>query len=270
MTYTPLNFFVPGAQKAGTTYLCKYLAKHPQVCLTEPKEPLFFTKAVTPESLEEYARSCLGKRAQADGVRYVGDGSTSYFQSELALSNIMTYAAEQKKAIICLRQPVAKAVSFYMHLFQRKHITGRERIIDLTHPARSVYISSAYAKAAKAWIDAFGRRNILFLKFDLLLQSPGEFLNAATRFLKIDPIDEAAVSARPINMGYKVRARHDFYEPLARKKHKPLPDWQTLPRIYRQELELLQAYFLPDIKATAKLTGLDLSDWTALPEEFAA
>ena len=39
---TPLpNFLVIGAQKCGTTALCAVLGRHPDVFMTEPKEPLF-------------------------------------------------------------------------------------------------------------------------------------------------------------------------------------------------------------------------------------
>ncbi|GAB4529545.1 MAG: hypothetical protein Tsb0010_11610 [Parvularculaceae bacterium] len=140
----------------------------------------------------------------------------------------------------------------------------------MTHPTRSIFASGLYARAVQAWIDALGRRNILFLKFDLLIESPVKFVNAATRFLKIDPIDEEAINRKPINKGYNVRARHDFFESPTLGKYRQLPDWQTHPRIFRHELELLQAYFLPDIEATARATGLDLSDWMILPEDFSA
>ena len=36
------NFFIVGAQKAGTTSLHHYLGKHPQVFMSRVKEPHFF------------------------------------------------------------------------------------------------------------------------------------------------------------------------------------------------------------------------------------
>jgi len=38
------NLFVIGAMKSGTTSLHSYLAAHPQVFMSTPKEPRFFTK----------------------------------------------------------------------------------------------------------------------------------------------------------------------------------------------------------------------------------
>src|SRR5258708_3869696 len=36
------NFLIPGAAKSGTTSLFSYLAQHPQVFVSRPKEPKFF------------------------------------------------------------------------------------------------------------------------------------------------------------------------------------------------------------------------------------
>ena len=36
------NFFIVGAQKAGTTSLYHYLNQHPQVYMSPIKEPFFF------------------------------------------------------------------------------------------------------------------------------------------------------------------------------------------------------------------------------------
>ena len=36
------NFFIVGAQKAGTTSLYQYLNQHPQVYMSPRKEPHFF------------------------------------------------------------------------------------------------------------------------------------------------------------------------------------------------------------------------------------
>ena len=268
MAYVPPNLFVPGTHKAGTTFLCSHLAEHPQICFAKPKEPMFFTGRITDASLEEYGNAFYGARATAAGVRYIGEGSTTYFQNPKALAAILEHAAKDLKAIVCLRQPVSKSVSFFMHLFKQKHITGRERIVDFTHPQRSVYVSGKYADAAEAWISALGRDNILFLKFDTLIASPDIFVGDATRFLGIDPVNQENISTKRINIGYNIRLRHDFIESAPRGRRNPLPDWQTYPRIYRHELELLQAYFAPDIERTAKVTGLDLSDWMQMPTDF--
>jgi len=51
------NFFVIGAMKSGTTSLCDLLAEHPDVFVSNPKEPGFFSIAdPTAEQLRAYER----------------------------------------------------------------------------------------------------------------------------------------------------------------------------------------------------------------------
>jgi hypothetical protein len=40
---TVANTYLIGAQKAGTTYLAALLDQRPDVCVSDPKEPQFFT-----------------------------------------------------------------------------------------------------------------------------------------------------------------------------------------------------------------------------------
>lgn len=37
-----VDFFLAGAPKCGTTAMSKYLAEHPNICVSAPKEPFFF------------------------------------------------------------------------------------------------------------------------------------------------------------------------------------------------------------------------------------
>ncbi len=50
------NLFVVGAPKCGTTSLHYYLAQHPEIFMSNPKEPYFFGKdnISTPFPLEMY------------------------------------------------------------------------------------------------------------------------------------------------------------------------------------------------------------------------
>jgi hypothetical protein len=38
------DFFVVGAPRCGSTAFCRYLAKHPAICFSRPKEPHYFTR----------------------------------------------------------------------------------------------------------------------------------------------------------------------------------------------------------------------------------
>ena len=67
------NYFVIGAPKAGTTSLCSHLGAHPDVFMSDPKEPQFFSHNLH-RGYEWYASLF----ESASGHAAVGEGSTTY------------------------------------------------------------------------------------------------------------------------------------------------------------------------------------------------
>ena len=59
------NFFIVGAQKAGTTSLYHYLNQHPQVYMSPVKEPFFFDHEL--DSRGEVVEREFGGRRQPHG-----------------------------------------------------------------------------------------------------------------------------------------------------------------------------------------------------------
>lgn len=110
------NFFVIGAPKAGTTAMCEYLRYHPRVYVSHPKETFFW--AIDMPGL----RSQLGINTLADyealfapasaAYTAIGEGSTLYLASSVAVTRILRYNPDAK-FIVMLRHPVALVHSFY-------------------------------------------------------------------------------------------------------------------------------------------------------------
>ncbi len=111
------NFFIIGAPKSGTTALAHYLAGHPEVYFSSPKE-LFYWSEDHPVArtrhnvfrLEQY----LAYFQNADPAKHkaVGEGSTNYLQSRTAIQNILEFNPASK-FIVLLRDPVE--VAYGMH-----------------------------------------------------------------------------------------------------------------------------------------------------------
>jgi len=53
------DFFVVGAPRCGTTSFCRYLARNPQICFSQPKEPHYFTQLTRDPTEVELARDYL-------------------------------------------------------------------------------------------------------------------------------------------------------------------------------------------------------------------
>jgi hypothetical protein len=115
-TGTKPTFFVIGAPKSGTSSLCYYLSRHPNVFFSVPKEPGFWCtedvlvlrkSAVT--TLNGYLR--LFARVREEHIA-VGEGSTCYLSSARAVSRINDFNP-QARFIIMLRDPVEMVRSLH-------------------------------------------------------------------------------------------------------------------------------------------------------------
>jgi hypothetical protein len=252
-TRTP-NLFVVGTHKSGTTFLCDMLADHPDIAFTRPKEPFFFNRDdVTPQAYETYLSDYFSAaEIKKKRARFFAEGSTAYFQSRVALENMMRLVDSPFKAIAVIRQPVAKCLSYYMHHLRRGRFDARQSILD-----KSIVRTGMYAKSAERWIAALGFSRFFPMKYDTLEQSPMDFVNSAIRFIAAEPMDD--VPNVRINAGFRFVREGDYLVPV-------MKDNAEKPRFLVSDLTQLQEGFLKDIKRTQDLTGLDLTRWLELPE----
>jgi hypothetical protein len=118
-----IDFAIVGQPKSGTTALAWFLGQHPQICMSSPKEPVYFAKDLIQESdafyglpkyfefrtEEDYAAAF----AHCRPGQLRGDASTPYLLSRVAASNIRA-ANPEAKIIIMLRDPVSFMHSLHM------------------------------------------------------------------------------------------------------------------------------------------------------------
>jgi hypothetical protein len=113
---TQPNFFIIGAPKCGTTALCEYLKDHPNIYISDPKEPHYFTldfeQYRITRSLEEYLT--LFDESTPKHMA-IGEGSVFYLYSSVALQKIYEFDP-QSKIIVMLRNPIDLVYSFHSQL----------------------------------------------------------------------------------------------------------------------------------------------------------
>src|SRR5262245_49697637 len=118
------DFYIVGHPKSGTTALYEMLRSHPQIYMSELKEPRYFASDlrsrfqpggsdVFPQTLEQYAQLF----AEAGPDQRVGDASPSYLRSRVAAEQI---AAVRPDALIIavLREPASFLRSLHLELVQ--------------------------------------------------------------------------------------------------------------------------------------------------------
>jgi Sulfotransferase domain len=120
------NFFIVGAPKSGTTALSQYLGTHPNVFFSPVKEPHFFdldTSKRVKAGLQTYLS--LFSQAEPDLHTAVGEGSTGYLFSKVAVSEILKFNPDSK-FIVMLRNPVDLVHAWHSEMYYE----GIEDIVD--------------------------------------------------------------------------------------------------------------------------------------------
>jgi hypothetical protein len=109
------NFFIIGAPKCGTTALSSYLAEHPRVFFSNPKEPQFFAEDFAGHGFVHDLDAYLDLFAQADNSQpIVSEGSVFYLASQVAVENIREFNPAAK-ILVMLRNPLELLRSLHQH-----------------------------------------------------------------------------------------------------------------------------------------------------------
>lgn len=111
------DFFVVGAPRCGTTSLCRYLARNPQICFSRPKEPHYFSRIdhlPSPEKLKrDYLERCFSHFS--DSHRAVGEGSVSYLYLPGTIERINELNPDSR-FIVLVRNPLSMLPSYHLRM----------------------------------------------------------------------------------------------------------------------------------------------------------
>lgn len=214
------NLFVLGTAKAGTTTVYNWLNSCREINMASLKEPHYYS-SVRPDKSQEAFTRYIEDYSQYQGLfdwsgeeyLYWGDASPSYLHSTDACKKIENLSKErQVKAVICLRDPVERAFShFLMDVREGLQSPDATFLSALEKDFHShskgwgvshMYVElSLYYDAVKRYIDALGRENLYFLKFENLLLSESDELQKLANFLSVEITESVkGVSKNPFGM----------------------------------------------------------------------
>jgi len=209
------NFFIVGAQKAGTTSLYHYLNQHPQVYMSPRKEPHFFEgmqsefrrpgrRNAPVSDLAEYQTLFEG----VSDERAIGEASASYLYSPRA-PGLIKSCVPDAKIIAILRNPAYRAYSNFLHCVQ----VGREplgtfaealqaeesRMREKWGPLWYYKQKGFYYAQVKRYFDAFGRDKVGVWLYEDLRNDAFGTLGEVFRFLGVDEsfVPDASVEHNP-------------------------------------------------------------------------
>jgi hypothetical protein len=233
-----VDFFVVGAAKAGTTTLYRILDSHPQIFMSEPKEPNFFTsgklrqhgflsKVRTVSSLADYDSLFS---AAAPG-QIVGEGSVSYLAYRGTALKIFNYNPAAR-IVISLRDPVRRAISHHsmdQRLGYCKHSLEEIFRSPTDYPVHffQYFDNGLYFGRVREYMEIFPANHVHVIMFPELASRQGQCATELLSFLGVDQsrVPESAVKENvhmvPRNRVYRFLYQREFIRAWTRRVLSP-------------------------------------------------
>lgn len=241
-----VNFIICGTQKGGTSALYEYLIKHPQICMSDIKEPHFFdNEDFFTENNPDYAQyhSFFNPQKQH---KIIGEATPVYMYWYSAPKRMWQYNPNMK-LIVLLRNPIERAfshwnmerernadnLSFWIAI-QNEQIRCRSAL-PYQHRVYSYIDRGFYVQQLRRLWLYFPPHQTLILKNDDLKNEPIYTLNQICEFLEVD--------------------KFTTIEP---RKSNIIPYKST---ISEQEKNYLKFIFEYEIKNLARILKWDCNNW---------
>lgn len=176
------SFIVIGAMKSGTTSIHAYLAAHPQVFMTEIKEPHFFDW--------EWERGLDWYRAMFEDAGPAlarGEASATYTTSRRTalIAERMRDLIPDARFVYLLRNPVERIRSHYA--FRVLYFDEQRPIEQAVHEDDRYLRASRYADHLEAFHTSYPRDRFLLLTSEELRHDRAATMRRAFTFIGVDP-----------------------------------------------------------------------------------
>ena len=180
------DFIIIGAAKSGTTTLCDRLGEHPEIFVSTPKEPKFFSiddnykKGVT-----EYEKIFIG----SDKEKVRGEGSVNYairdYHPDCA-ARIHAYNPDIR-LIYLVRNPIERLISHW-RMINMSASKGKslEESIEDTHLNGALVQASRYSYQMEPYLKLFSQGAVKVIFLEDLSENPQEVMKACYQHLGVE------------------------------------------------------------------------------------
>lgn len=272
------NLFVIGAAKAGTTALHNYLADHPEICMSNPKEPGIFARADWKDDLAAYERMF-----SVDDAPVRGESTTAYTRSPLiqGIPGRVGSTCPEARLIYMVRDPIDRLVALYVQRYSRlwEHRTLAAALKDRDQMANPYMAESRYATQLELWLEHFPSERILVLDQEDLRRNREGALRRIFEFLGVEARVPANVDREFNVTRVKERltpagARMSFFlQPVTRRLPEGAREAVLRSRLIRAEKigtpalgddlrALLKDELAEEAARFRALTGMAFEDWS--------
>lgn len=294
------NFIVIGAARSGTTALYQYLRRHPDIFMSNIKEPNFFAFEDCPldfagpgaefvnNSVASWGEYCALFASAPPGAT-IGEASPLYLWAPQAPACIKR-RLPQVKLIAILRNPIEQAYSHYLYAraqmieplasFEAALAAQPERQRNRWQPLFQYSEFPRYAEQLTRYFEHFGRDQVKIFLYEDYLADPQNLLREICAFIEVDTAFNPDI-AEHANMGGNPKSAFLQWlvmrpNPLSRMIGAILPlnvrqrikDMISRMNIDRDEMPVaardhLRMVLRDDITLLQGLIGRDLSHWVA-------
>ena len=287
------NLFIVGAAKSGTTAMSSYLGAHPEIFMSEIKEPSYFAddlgvKTAYSENLDSY----LALFAAGEDAVYRGEASTTYLLDPGAARRIHEFCPGAR-IVILLRNPLEAMQAVFSEarkfaLEPRRTFTaalaasdrGRPRLVARQGGFWTRYRDVVrYREQVERYLAVFPREQVFIGLYDDLKADPAGLYRQILAFLGLDDAvqpsferlnpyrgDVRSYVIQRIVMGRAVAAGTGGILPVRLiRLRRAVARWNVRQRprapLDDASRRAIVAELRPEIERLGDLIGRDLSAW---------
>ena len=195
------NYLVIGAPKCGTTSVCDLLGSHPDVFMSDPKEPHYFGRDDPAKTWDWY----LSLFRQAGTASAIGEGSTSYTHPDL-LPGVAAHVASrlpESRLVYVVRHPVKRLESDWK--MRAREGWAAASFHDSVRQQKSLVGQGLYWKNIQPYLELFPRHRLMVVFLEDLTNDPTRELRRLFKHLGVDPDVSHADPETPRNRSADMR-----------------------------------------------------------------
>lgn len=214
------NFVIAGTARSGTTSLYHYLKQHPEIGFPSKKEPKFFSslslvfphKGVGDETVDQLVvrsfEGYLELYRDMAAFKRIGDASSDYLYHHRHAAPEIRRVLGDVPIIICLRNPVDRAISAYNNMLRdqretldfRSALNAEESRLEENWDWMWAYKAGGlYAEQVETYLTTFSQVKVVL--FEEMVEGPEAVLRSLLEFLGVDPNIPINASIRYGNSG---------------------------------------------------------------------
>lgn len=266
-----------GPQKAGTTWIHRYLESRGDVCLPHGvKETMFFDRHYK-KGADWYAEHFQ----PASGMQHTIEVAPTYFHHPDTAARIHDELGSIP--LVCtLRDPAQRSFSLYLHM-RRYGMTTCTDFREAVSKHPEIIETSFYATHLKRWFEIFGQEKVLVLMQSDLAERPQSYTRMLCNHLELpyvepgemlhERVNSAALPTSPVlaSVGQKIAdslRTAGMYPLINIAKRAGLKSLffgrsgNTVPKLSPEERCWILERLRPEVRELEAMLQRDLSDWS--------